>query len=165
MVVSPSWIRWTRVGATHEEHLVFIVLLIVVVSNAVCFNSVEFSYCTRFVWKCLFTPSKMVFWSIWPINREYCHRHPRKTLPCAETRHITYRLLIIEWWLMLRRPIADTPNACHCARSPFQSCHWGICRSKKCREVWCEMTRKVCPVTKVCSSVMWSIATITVATC
>jgi len=50
--------------ATHEEHLVFIVLLIVVVSNAVCFNSVEFSYCTRFVWKCLFTPPKMVFWSI-----------------------------------------------------------------------------------------------------
>jgi len=110
----------------------------------------------------------MVFWSIWPINREYCHRHPRKTLPCAETRHITFKLLMIEWSLMLRRPIADTPIMLFIvpeARSKV-AINWGIlCRSKKYREVWFEMTRKVCPITKVCTSVMWSIATITVATC
>ena len=37
------------------------------------------------------TPKIGVLWEFDPLNGELSHRDPQKALPCAETRHVTYR--------------------------------------------------------------------------
>jgi len=88
----PSWICDERIWTTHEEHLV----VFIIVQNLVGIDAVVFIICmffdfTSLVAKCLFTPPKLGFLGIWPLNGEAYERNPQKAHLWAERCHMTYR--------------------------------------------------------------------------
>ena len=91
----PCWIRFTRVGTTHEEYLVvFVTVQNLVVNRNRCsnFDSMQILiFCTLSLKMPIRAPKIGGFGSFYPQNWEQCERDPQKAHPWAETRRMTYR--------------------------------------------------------------------------
>jgi len=75
----PSEICYGRVRTTHEGYLV----VFITVQNLVGIDAAVLIICmfcdfTSLAWKRLFTPPKLGFWGIWPLNGEPYQRNPKR---------------------------------------------------------------------------------------
>ena len=88
----PSWIRWSPIGITRDDHFV----VSIVVQNLVKIDAVvsitwNFQYFARLAWKRLFAPQNWGFRGLHPQNEKQYQLNSQKAHPCMSPRRLSYQ--------------------------------------------------------------------------